>query len=82
MIGTAYDWAGIADDTLRAFHMPELWNRLSLLPGAVPAQVACSSYAAFLYERAGCDVPQRTTEDTTPGDWTGFILDHGYNQSP
>jgi len=79
MIGTSYDWAAIADDTLRAFHMPELWNRVSAAPGVAPAQVVCSSYAAFLYELAGCDVPQRTTEDTTPGDWDAFVLDRAYN---
>lgn len=82
LIGTAYDWQAIADDTLRAFHMPELWARLSVVPSGVPAQVVCSSYAAFLYEHAGCDVPQRTAEDTTPGDWDGFILDRGYHRAP
>lgn len=82
LIGTAYDWAAIADDTLRAFHMPELWKRVSAAPGVAPAQVVCSSYAAFLYDHAGCDVPQWTAEDTTPGDWDGFILDRGYHRAP
>ncbi len=79
LIGTSYDWAAIADDTLHAFHMPELWERVSEVPGVAPAQVVCSSYAAFLYEYAGCDVPQRDAEDTTPGAWDSFILDKGYN---
>ena len=80
MLGTSYDWAGIADDTLRAFHMPELWDSLSAKPGVVPAQVVCSSYAAFLYQRAGAGSPQKTAEDTTPGAWTAFIMENGYNQ--
>ncbi len=82
LIGTAYDWSMIADETLRAFHMPELWARVEQAKGLPPAAVVCSSYAAFLYDRAGCAVPQRTTEDTTPGAWDGFILDNGYNVRP
>ncbi len=82
LIGTAYDWAQIADDALHAFHMPELWERVSAAPGVAPAQVVCSSYAAFLYEKAGCETPSRVSEDVTPGDWDGFILDKGYNVSP
>ncbi len=79
LIGTSYDWAAIADDTLRAFHMPELWARVSATKGVVPAAVVCSSYAAFLYEYAGCAVPRRVSEDTTPGDWCDAIMDHGWN---
>ena len=82
MIGTSYDWAGIADATLRAFHMPELWRGLTAAEGPVPAQVICSSYAAFLYERAGCQIPPHAAEDTTPGDWCSFIMENGWYISP
>jgi len=76
MIGTAYDWEAIADDTLRAFRMNDLFGKT--IGGVTPGHVVCSSYAAFLYERAGWDRPDITDRDTEPGDWDQFILTHGY----
>lgn len=79
MIGTAYDWQAIADDTLKAFHMPELWAS-SWQHGVAPAQVVCSSFAAFLYEWKGWARPATDGDrDTTPGDWTGFCLSNNYH---
>jgi hypothetical protein len=77
MIGTAYDWDAIADDTLRAFHMRDLFA--STWRGAVPGHTVCSSFAAFLYERAGWDHPQVAGRDCEPADWTAWIMERGYN---
>jgi hypothetical protein len=77
MIGTAYDWAAIDDDTLRAFHMDDLFSKT--ISGVVPGHVVCSSYAAFLYERAGWACPQVPDRDCEPGDWDALILAHGWN---
>jgi hypothetical protein len=77
MLGTAYDWCAIADDTLRAFHMPELFSKT--LNGTVPAHLVCSSFTDFLYERAGWDHPSVPDRDCEPADWVSFILEHGYD---
>jgi hypothetical protein len=77
MIGTAYDWCSITDDTLRAFHMHDLFSQT--LNGTVPGHLVCSSYAAFLYERQGWERPAVTDRDTEPGDWTAFALEHGWS---
>jgi hypothetical protein len=72
MIGTAYDWAGIAADTLGAFHLDRLW-RPAWKDGTVPGQVVCSSLAAYAYARAGLTCPPGGRE-VTPGDWTELIM--------
>jgi hypothetical protein len=77
MIGTAYDWQAIADDTLRAFHMNDLFSKT--IDGTVPGHVVCSSYAAFLYERAGWAHPMVPDRDCEPGDWDEFIIAGGWN---
>ena len=77
MIGTAYDWQAIADDTLRAFHMDDLFS--STINGSVPGHVVCSSFAAFLYKTYGWDHPNVPDRDCEPGDWTAFDLAHGWN---
>jgi hypothetical protein len=77
MLGTAYDWEAIADDTLRAFHMPDLFA--STWHGAVPGHVLCSSYVSFLYARQGWVRPRVPDRDTEPGDWTAFITDHQWS---
>jgi hypothetical protein len=79
MLATAYDWTEIADDTLRAFHMADLWA--SDWHGLAPGSVVCSSYAAWLYEQEGWAHPNVPDRDTEPGDWTAFALDHGYSVS-
>jgi hypothetical protein len=79
MIGTAYDWQAIADDTLRAFRMPDLFGKT--IDGTVPGHLVCSSYAAFLYERAGWAHPDAPDRDCEPGDWDTWILTNGWNVS-
>lgn len=77
LIGTRYDWEAIADDTLRAFRMPDLFGKT--IDGTVPGHVVCSSYAAFLYERAGWARPVVPDRDCEPADWTSFIMAGRYN---
>lgn len=77
MIGTAYSWESITDDTLRAFHMPDLFA--STFRGVVPAHVVCSSFSALLYERAGWERPPVADRDTMPSDWVSFALGHGWS---
>lgn len=77
LIGSAYDWAAVADDTLRAFGMADLFGRT--LDGTVPGHLVCSSYAAFLYGRAGWDHPAVPDRDCEPADWLDFIMEHGYS---
>jgi hypothetical protein len=72
MLGTPYDWDAIADDTLRAFRLPDIWSRD--WRGKAPGHVVCSSYAAFLYEREGWARPHVADRDTEPGDWADFAL--------
>lgn len=79
MLGTAYDWAAIADDTLRAFRMDDLFSQT--IDGVVPGHVVCSSFAAFLYRVYGWDHPDVPDRDCEPGDWTAFSVTHGYNVS-
>ena len=77
LIGTRYDWLAIADATLRAFRMDDLFS--STVNGTVPGHIVCSSYAAFLYKLYGWDHPNVPDRDCEPGDWTAFAMDHGYN---
>lgn len=77
MLGTPYDWAAITDDTLSAFHLPELWKKD--WNGTAPGHVVCSSFATFLYNRAGWARPQGDMRTSEPGDWDSFILSGGYN---
>ncbi len=79
LLGTPYDWVGIVADGMDAIGAPHLWaqNWGGLGP---PAHVVCSSYAAWLNELHGLERPvRRSARGTTPGDWTAFDLDHGYN---
>lgn len=79
MLATAYDWRSIADDTLRAFRMPDLWA--SDWHGLAPGSTVCSSFAAWLYEQEGWPRPDCPDRDTEPADWTEFILANRYNVS-
>lgn len=78
MLGTAYDWEAIADDTLRAFRMEDLWSS-SFDGGLAPGHVVCSSYVSFLYQREEWRRPDVAGRDTEPGDWTAFSIGNGYN---
>lgn len=77
MLGTAYDWAAIADDTLRAFRMDDLFGQT--VNGVVPGHVVCSSYAAFLYDLYGWDRPGVPDRDCEPADWAALIMARGWN---
>jgi hypothetical protein len=72
MLGTAYDWEAIADDTLRAFGMADVWAKE--WSGQAPGHVVCSSYAAFLYKSKGWARPAVDGRDCEPADWDDFIL--------
>ena len=79
MIGTKYDWEAIADDTLRAFRMPELWAR-NFTGDKAEGAVICSSYAEFLYAARNWDHPLTSDDrDTEPADWTRFIVSNDYH---
>lgn len=77
MIGKAYDWEAIADDTLRAFRMHDLFA--GTFRGVVPGHVVCSSFSAFLYERAGWERPPAADRDTEPSDWCMWAMEHGWD---
>ena len=77
MLGTQYDWQAIADDTLRAFHMDDLFSKT--IDDVVPGHVVCSSFAAFLYKLYGWDCPQVPDRDCEPADWAAFMMTHGWN---
>jgi len=69
--------AQLADDTLRAFRMDDLFSQT--VDGVVPGHVVCSSFAAFLYKLYGWDHPGVPDRACEPADWTAFALDHGWN---
>lgn len=77
LLGTPYDWEAIADDTLRAFRMRDLWA--GDWNGKAPGHVVCSSYDAYLYETEHWDRPRVPDRDTEPSDWTSFILAGRYH---
>jgi hypothetical protein len=77
LLGTAYDWAAITDDTLRTFRMDDLFSKT--INGTVPGHVVCSSYAAFLYDLYGWDHPSVPDRDCEPADWTALITGRGWN---
>lgn len=77
-LGIAYDWVGIAEDTLGALHMASfaavidhLW-RWPADHGQFPGEVVCSSLAAMLYDlpAVGWAHPDLGTERMCePADW-------------
>ncbi len=73
MLGTPYDWPGIAQDALADLHLPDLWAEK--WGGVTPGHVVCSSLAAWAYAKGGCAAPK--TADMAhiqPSDWDEFIL--------
>lgn len=80
MLGTPYDWAGIAKDAMDALRIGDLWKQNWNGQGP-PGHVVCSSLAAWVYQHVGLDIPTiHEPRDTTPGDWEQFILTHGYSR--
>jgi hypothetical protein len=74
MIGTAYDWAAIAEDGALAFGLKDIWTEKA--SGQVPAHIVCSSLAAYAYDKAGVPAPAGPGDyrHVSPADWTAFIL--------
>lgn len=81
MIGTAYDWAAIAEDGgqifSRKFGLADIWHEK--VDGKLPGHIVCSSLAAYGYDRANLPCPSpRDYRHVTPADWEKFILDNHY----
>jgi hypothetical protein len=77
VLGTPYDWAGIAEDTREAlsrFWSPQLTGEWS--DHQTPGHVVCSSLADWAYEKAGLANPggDKRTRFTTPGQWDRFMI--------
>jgi hypothetical protein len=77
-MGIAYDWVGIAEDTLEALHAVSLAGEIDHLwrwptdHGLLPGHVVCSSLAAMLYglPEVGWAHPDLGTErKCEPADW-------------
>lgn len=78
LLGTPYDWVGIAADGMDAIHAPDLWAQD--WPKCPPAHVVCSSLADWVYEHVGLASPQ-PDRTCTPGDWAAFIAEKGWATS-
>jgi len=78
MLGTEYDWKGIAEDTALALNLPRIWAPGP--DGKVPGAVVCSSLAAWGYGQAGLPGPALSGdwETVTPGDWRTFCEQQGW----
>ena len=84
-LGIAYDWVGIAEDTLNALHATDLSAAIDPLwrwpskSGQLPGHVVCSSLAAMLYEQAGWAHPDLGSERTCePSDWWQWSNNRGW----
>jgi len=80
-LGIAYDWCGIAEDTLTALHVPDLCEAIDPLwrwpsdHNLLPGHVVCSSLAAMLYDlpEVGYAHPDLGAErKCMPSDWWQF----------
>ena len=73
LLGTAYDWSAIADDAAQAFGITIPSWHPDFKTGEVPSHLVCSSYAAYLYAKAGLKHPAGD-RNVTPADWVALIL--------
>lgn len=74
LIGTPYDWRGIAQDAMEAIGAQAWWD--TKIDGKVPAQLVCSSLADWLYDYCGLPSPGgKFDRNVTPGDWAKFIIE-------
>jgi hypothetical protein len=79
MLGTPYDWRGIVGDGMVAVNAPSKWAQ-DWKGSGPPAQVVCSSLAAWVYREVGLEYPTRhSIRLTTPADWEDFIINHRSN---
>lgn len=77
LLGTPYDWAGIALDGMEAIGADALWA--STLDGEAPAHVVCSTLADWAYDYVGLPSPgARFDRTVTPGDWAAFITEEAW----
>lgn len=82
-VETPYDWAAITEHTRMVL---SLWKRAIIAQEwnekERPAQVVCSSFADWAYEKVGLDNPggSKVTRMTTPGQWDKFIQDRKFNR--
>ena len=76
MLGTPYDWEGIALDAANAVHANLLWHSTRWGEQS-PAHIVCSALADWVYGHVGLasPTPDRTC---TPGDWLAFIIEQGW----
>ncbi len=74
LLGTPYAWVGgIAEDAMRALHLPQLWAEKDAATGLVPGHVVCSSLAAWVYDKVGLAAPHPADwQHVIPGDWAAF----------
>lgn len=80
MIGTPYDWTGIAQDGMVAIGAQRLWGAWE--DGTVPAQVVCSSLADWVYDHVGLASPgKKFDRNVSPADWAAFITERGWKST-
>ena len=77
MLGTPYDWAGIARDGLEAIDASATFAS-SWHGQGPPGHVVCSSFAAWLYGHVNLDAPLGGS-NVTPADWTAFSITNKFN---
>lgn len=76
MLGTPYDWEGIALDAAEAVHVQTLWSSKAW-GVSPPAHVVCSSLADWAYNHVGLASP-KANRTCSPGDWAKFIVERGW----
>src|SRR5579859_2682464 len=81
-LGIRYDWIGIDEDAIDAFHLHDLTKLIDPLwrwptqHGVMPGHVVCSSLAAALYKIAGWAHPDLGNErQCEPADWWHWSRD-------
>lgn len=76
MLGTPYDWKGIALAAANAVGVQRLWASDAKV---APAHVICSALADWAYDHVGLDSPGAVAgRATTPGDWASWIVERGW----
>ena len=80
LLGTPYDWTGIALDAMEAISAQELWAGHWGKGDTPPAHVVCSSLADWIYDHIGLASPGAFKDRTiSPGDWAEFIIREGWD---
>lgn len=83
MLGTPYDWEGIAEEAMIAVGAQDLWtgkNGTGWEKGKPPAHIICSALADYTYEKVGLESPNvLETRLTRPADWLKLITVKSWN---